>query len=129
MNTIVSSLNLLSQLQTNTYIYAAITLGVAFFLAFLIANLIPWRGANDRSYIVRRVVWIIIGLVAALGYWVYLQTFVMPNIRTVAFQTQYATTTYISLGIVLVGYVLFSLLLMLLFRKSKFGSILGTTKP
>lgn len=128
MNRIITTLPQLQQLQTDTYIYSAIILLVAFGVAFILANMVPYKGGNDRSYITRRVLFVIVGLVAGLGYWVYNQATVMACIRNAGFKNQFGTTTYYSLALILLGYVAVSVLVMCLSRYSKFGSILGKSK-
>lgn len=128
MNTIVTTVQQLQALQSTTYIYATIVLLVAFLLSVLFANLVAWQGGHDRSYILRRIAWVVIGVLSGAGYWIYCQTVVMDNIRNQGFKSLYGTTTNYALALILLGYILLGVGLMLAFRKSKFGSILGATK-
>ena len=124
----IKTLPQLQDLQTETFIYAAIVAFAIFVLAFLAANLTPYQGGNDRSYIKRRI-WLIVCMVlGALGFWLYNDLYVSSYIQTVAFKHQFATTNLVCLGITLGGSLVISLIVMFVFRHSKFGSILGKEK-
>lgn len=124
----IQTLPQLQDLQTETFIYAAIVAFAIFALAFLAANLTPYQGGNDRSYIKRRI-WLIVCMVlGALGFWLYNDLYVSSYIQTVAFKHQFATTNLVCLGITLGGSLVISLIVMFVFRHSKFGSILGKEK-
>lgn len=124
----IQTLNQLHQLQTDTYIYAVIVAIAIFVVAFLLANLTPWQGGKDRSYIKRRI-WLIISIVVgALGFWLYNATYVMSFVKKAAFQSQFANTNFACLGITIGGSLLISITVMFVFRHSKFGSILGKEK-
>lgn len=124
----VNTVQQLNALKGETYVYAVIVACVIFALAFLIANLIPWQGGKDRSYIKRRVALVICIALGAIGFWVYNQTYVMSHITKIAFQNQFSATNMQCLGITIGGSMLISLIVMLVFRHSKFGSILGKEK-
>lgn len=118
----------LQELQTETFIYAAIVAIAIFAIAFLAANLTPYQGGNDRSYIIRRI-WLIICMVlGALGFWLYNNLYVSSFIQQVSFKNQFATTNLECLGVTLGGSLVISLIVMFVFRHSKFGSILGKEK-
>ena len=88
--------------------------------------MIAWQGGNDKSYIKRRVLWVIIGFVAGLGFWIYNDVVNVHRIVNVGFKHMYSQTNLLCLFVVLLGYFGISLLIMAtLFRKAKFGSILG----
>ncbi len=115
----------LHDLQNETYVYAAIVVIVIFGMSFLLAQLTPYKGGNDRSYITRRIWWFICMAVGSLGFWLYNQLYVMPFIKKVAFQNQFSTTNMICLAVTLIGSAILSLVVMFCFRHTKFGSILG----
>ena len=115
----------LHDLQNETYVYAAIVVIAIFGVSFLLAQLTPYKGGNDRSYITRRIWWFISMAVGSLGFWLYNQLYVMPFIKKVAFQSQFSTTNMICLGVTLVGSAILSLIVMFCFLHTKFGSILG----
>ena len=122
----IATLNQLQDLQNSTWIYAVVVCIIAIVVAYLVSNMIAWQGGNDKSYIKRRVWWVIIGLVSGLGFWIYNDMVNVHRIVNVGFKHMYSQTNLMCLGAVLLGYFIFSLLIMAtLFRKAKFGSILG----
>lgn len=124
----VQSLAQLKELQNETFVYAAIVAVLIFAIAFLLANLTPYKGGNDRSYITRRI-WLIVSIVVgSLGFWLYNNIYVMSFIKKAAFITQFSKTNLQCLGITILGSLVISLIVMFVFRHSKFGSILGKEK-
>ncbi len=122
----IATLTQLHDLQNSTWIYAVVVCAIAIIIAYLVSNMIAWQGGNDRSYIKRRVWWVIIGLVASIGFWVYNDLVNVPRITNIGFRHMYSQTNLFCLFLVLIGYFFISLLLMqFLFRNAKFGSILG----
>ena len=118
----------LHELQNETFVYAAIVAVVIFVVAFILANIIPYQGGNDRSYITRRI-WLIISVaLGSVGFWLYNDLYVMGFIKKTAFQNQFSTTNMECLGITIGGALVISLIVMFVFRHSKFGSILGKEK-
>ena len=67
----IATLNQLQDLQNSTWIYAIAVCVIAIAIAYLVSNMIAWQGGNDKSYIKRRVLWVIVGFVAGLGFWIY----------------------------------------------------------
>ena len=124
----IQSIAQLHELQNETFVYAAIVAVVIFCAAFLLANLTPYRGGNDRSYITRRI-WLIISIaIGSIGFWLYNDLYVMDFIKKTAFQNQFSDTNMQCLGITIGGSLVLSLIAMFVFRHSKFGSILGKEK-
>lgn len=124
MQTPITTLPQLKTLQGNTYVYAIIVMAVAFAISYIVATcIIPYKGAKDTSYKIRRVFYIIIGFVGAAGFWLYNQLSVMPRINNVGFKGQFAMTNNLCLLITVLGYVALSLLVAVSFRKSKFSTI------
>ncbi len=122
----IATLNQLQDLQNSTWIYAVVVCIIAIVVAFLVSNMIAWQGGNDKSYIKRRVWWVIIGIVSGLGFRIYNDMVNVHRIVNVGFKHMYSQTNLMCLGVVLLGYFIVSLLIMAtLFRKAKFGSILG----
>ena len=122
----IATLNQLQDLQNSTWIYAIAVCFIAIGIAYLVSNMIAWQGGNDKSYIKRRVLWVIIGFVAGLGFWIYNDVVNVHRIVNVGFKHMYSQTNLLCLFAVLLGYFGISLLIMAtLFRKAKFGSILG----
>ncbi len=124
----VTTCQQLNQLMNSTMIYAVVVGLIAALLAILLANIFPWEGGNDRSYIKRRIAFIVIGIVAVLGFWMYNDLVVVDHIRNAGFQNMFKACNrkciFINLGV----YLVVSIVLMFVFRHSKFGSILGKEK-
>lgn len=118
----------LHDLQTETFVYAAIVAVVIFIVAFVFANITPYQGRNDRSYIKRRI-WLIISVIlGSAGFFLYNAIYVMDAIKKPALQNQFVETNLQCLAITILGSLVISLIVMFAFRHSKFGSILGKEK-
>jgi quinol-cytochrome oxidoreductase complex cytochrome b subunit len=124
----ITNIAQLNQLMNSTMIYAVVVGLVAVLLALLLANMFPWEGRNDRSYIKRRIAFVVIGIIAVLGFWMYNDLAVMVHIKNVGFQNMFKSCNLKCMGINVGVYLLASILLMFTFRHSKFGSILGKEK-
>jgi quinol-cytochrome oxidoreductase complex cytochrome b subunit len=124
----ITDIDQLNQLMNSTMIYAVVVGLVAVLLALLLANMFPWEGRNDRSYIKRRIAFVVIGIIAVLGFWMYNDLAVMGHIKNVGFQNMFKSCNLKCMGINVGVYLLASILLMFTFRHSKFGSILGKEK-
>ena len=124
----ITNLPQLQQLMNSTMIYAVIVGLVAVIISLAVANMFPWEGGNDKSYVKRRIAFVIIGIIAILGFWLYNDLVVVENIRNAGFQNMFKACNlkciFINLGV----YVVASGILMFTFRHSKFGSILGKEK-
>ena len=124
----ITTLPQLQALQENTMIYAVVVFLVAILIAFLISLMIPYKGGIDKSYIKRRVAYIIVGIVACLVFYLYNDIYVKGFIMKEGFKAMFVTTNLQCLGITIGGYIVTGLVLMFKFRHSKFGSILGKGK-
>lgn len=124
---IITNLQQLNQLMNSTMIYAVIVGLVAVLIALAVANMIPWE-SSGKSYIKRRIAFVVIGLVAVLGFWLYNDLGVMGSIKNAGFQNMFKACNLKCIGINLGVYLVASLALMFTFRHSKFGSILGKEK-
>lgn len=127
MNRITASPQL-QALQDNTMIYAVVVFLVAILIAFLISLMIPYKGGKDNSYIKRRVAFIIVGIVACLAFYLYNDIYVKGFIMNAGFKSMFVKTNLQCLAITIGGYIVTGLVLMFVFRHSKFGSILGKGK-
>lgn len=127
MHTIIRTLPDLQQAQANAWVYGLAIALIAVGVAFLLASLIPWR-SDRRDYITRRISFIVIGLVAPFGYWLYNMQTVVPRITNAGFRNMFEATNLYILIAALVVYFGVGMLLMACFRTSKFGSILGKKK-
>jgi hypothetical protein len=124
----ITTLPALQSLQDETMVYAAIVGAVALGLSFLVTSLVAWKGGIDRSYITRRIWYVIIGFAAAAGFYVYNDLVVKPNITNAGWQSMFSDTNLICIGINLCVYIIGGVILMFVFRHKKFGSILGKEK-
>ena len=124
----ITTLPALQSLQDETMVYAAITGAVALALSILVASLVAYKGRDDRSYITRRIWYVIIGLVAAAGFYVYNDLVVKPDITNAGWQSMFSDTNLICIGINLGVYIVGGIILMFVFRHKKLGSILGKEK-
>ena len=119
----VTTVQQLEALKQSTYMWAAIICVIVFAIAVLVATLVPYKGGKDTSYITRRIWYIILGALAAAGYWVYNFLVKVPAIKNPGFQSQFSQTNLICVGIIVLGYVILGLLVALIFRKSKFSTV------
>ena len=124
----ITTLPALQSLQDETMVYAAIVGAVALGLSFLVASLVAYKGGDDRSYITRRIWYVVIGFVAAAGFYVYNDLVVKPDITNAGWQSMFSDTNLICIGINLGVYIVGGIILMFVFRHKKFGSILGKEK-
>ena len=124
----ITTLSQLNTLESNTMIYAVVVFLVAIFISYLISAMVPYEGGQDKSYVKRRVAFIIVGIVACLSFFLYNDLYVKGYIMNSGFKTMFTKTNLICLGITVGGYFLTGLLLMFLFRNSKYGTILGKRK-
>ena len=119
----VTTIQQLSALKQETFVYAVVVMAVALLVSFVISSLIPYKGGKDNSFIARRVFFILCCLVSALGFWLYNQIVVMATIRNVGFQSQFSKTNLLCLLITILGYVLVGFIIALIFKKSKFATV------
>jgi hypothetical protein len=125
-NELINTLPQLKGLMTNTYIFAIIAAVVAVLLAMLVANLIPYKGGEvDRSYIRRRIWFLLIWFFSIAGFFLYNNFVIIGKIGNVAFQSKFMICIAISCLIILMVYGIMSFILMKIFPRTKFGSILG----
>ena len=118
----------LHALQNETWVWAAVVLLVALFVAWGISTLISWEGGKDRSYIKRRWACGIVWAVAWIGFFLYNDLYVMGRITETAYETKFSHTLWMTLGALAVGYVVLLVLLALVTPNSKLGSILHLKK-
>ena len=118
----------LHALQTETWVWAAVVLLVALFVAWGISTLISWEGGKDRSYIKRRWAGGIGWAAAWMGFCLYTALYVMGHIHKAPSKTQFSHTLWMTLGALTLGYVVLLILLALVTPNSKLGSILHLKK-
>ena len=124
----ITTISQLEALQSNTMVYAGIVCLTAVLVAFIISLMIPYKGGVDKYYVKRRIAYIIVGIVASVAFFLFNELYVMNFIMNAGFQTEFATTNLQCLGITIGGYIIVGLVIMIAFRHSKFGSILGKVK-
>lgn len=127
MQNVVTKIQL-DQLMNDTMIYAVIVFLAALAVSFVICTLIPWQGGHDRSYIRRRWVFVIVGILSVLGFWLYNDQVVATTIKSAGFQNMFKACNMRCLIITIGGYLISGIITMFLLRHSKFGSILGRIK-
>lgn len=127
MDTVIRTLPQVQQAQADAWVYGAVVIVIALALAILIANLINWR-SDRKDYITRRIWFVVIGILAPLGYWVYNMQIIVPKIQNAGFQNMFKETNLYVLLVSIVSYTTIGILLMFCFRNSKLGSILGKKK-
>ena len=119
MITRITTLPQLEALQNSTMIYVVISALIALLIAFIISFIIKYQGGQDKSYITRRIWFIVIGIVSAAGFYLY---------NDLVVKGQFVETNITCIGILLGIYFVLGILIMFIFRNSKFGSILGKGK-
>jgi amino acid transporter len=125
----IKGIQQLDALISTTYIFSVVYVVVFIFIAIIIASLIPWQGgSHDKSYVKRRVWFIILGCISFICFFCYNDFVVMERIKNVAFQAKFMNCIGISVGIIIGLYLIISFIIMKVFPKSKFGSIIGKNK-
>ena len=97
-------------------------------LIAIISFIIKYQGGQDKSYITRRIWFIVIGIVSAAGFYLYNDLVVKGQIVNAGFKSMFVETNITCIGILLGIYFVLGILIMFIFRNSKFGSILGKGK-
>lgn len=127
MNTVIRTLQQVQQAQADAWVYGVIVAGVALALAIAIAFMINWR-SDRKDFITRRIWFIVIGLVAPSSYWLYNAQAIAPKIQNPGFKNMFEETNLYVLLASIGVYAIVGFFLMLCFRTSKLGSILGKKK-
>ena len=116
----------LHALQTETWVWAAVVLLVALFVAWGISTLISWEGGKDRSYVKRRTACAIVWAVAWIVFFL-VALYMGPN-REEENGTEYAEFMQMCTGGIALLYPLLLFGLALLTPNSKLGSIFPLKK-
>jgi len=125
---VIESKKELEALVSNTYFSSLAFAAVAILIALVIATLIKWQGHPDNSYKTRRICWIIIGVVVPVAFWAINYFYVGSYIERASWSADFMKANILATLIGLGCYFLVSIITMLIFRSSKWGSILGKTK-
>ena len=115
----------INSLITNTYIFSLINTGFFLLVSIVVAILMPYEpGQHDRSYIKRRIWFFVIWFLSFGTFFVYNYFLIMPLISNVSFMDKFMKAIAISTGIIFVAYGLIGFMIMKLFPRSKYGSML-----
>lgn len=126
----ISNIGQLNQLIDDTYVYAGIFVIVGVALSILAAWIVPWKCERgvDKSYIMRRILYIVILLLTVFGFWLYNDSCVAPNIENAGWRNMFEACNTKCLIITSVGNIVVSLIIMCAFKRSKFASIIFKIK-
>lgn len=125
----IDNIKEVSALIDQTYIYAIIIVLVALIIAFIIAKSINFQGGkNERSFIKRRGWYIAIGLISPISFFLYNALLVSEKITKAPLEAKFSSANVFTTIGILGCYLIVGIITMLIFRKSKWGSILGKTK-
>jgi Na+/H+-dicarboxylate symporter len=125
----IENLKQLEALIGSTYVYAIIIAIAAIVVAFIIANLVQYQGGkNPTDHITRRIWFIIVALLAPIAFFLYNTLYVSNFITKAPLQAKFSISSILATLIVLGVYVIVGISAMLVFRRSKWGSILGKSK-
>jgi len=123
---IYESIRQVDALIGETYVYAVLVSLGALAIIYIIARLIQWKGGrNDNSPLVRRIWYIIIGLVAPAAFFLYNTLVVSDKITKAPLVAKFAKANIYATLMILIIYIVLGIIIMLLFRRSKWGSIIG----
>lgn len=127
MNTIIRTLPQVQQAQADAWVYGLIIVGLALVLAIFIAFMVSWR-SDRRDFMTRRIWFVAIGFALPLTYWLYNMQVVVPQIQNAGHQNMFKETNLYVLLASILAYFCIGIVLMLCFRTTKWGSILGKQK-
>lgn len=122
----IDALKEVQALIGETYMYAVIIALAALLLAFIIAYIVKFQGGKDpKDHIVRRIWYIVIGLSFPIMFFLYNSLYVSSYIVKVPLQAMYSNANIIATIIVFLIYLAVGVITMLVFPRTKWGSILG----
>lgn len=124
----ILTLQQLQDVQQNEFFLAVCWSLTALLISFIVSNLIAFQGGDDKSYVKRRVWHIIIGVLSVIDFYYFYYLYVIPRIANPGFRSMLYKTNLQCLGVTAGIYIVVGLIIMLCFRRSKFGSILGKVK-
>ena len=119
MDVRVNNITQLNQLVDNTYILAVCVALFAVAISMLISWSIAWQGTPDKSYVKRRIWYIVILLFSSISFWLYNYIHIAPQISNQAWRSDFESCNNICIV---------STICMICFKKSKFASILFSIK-
>jgi len=125
----IENIKQLDALIGDTYMYAIIIVIMALAMAFVISGIIKWSGGKiDNSYFKRRVWFIIVGIFPFIVFFLYNALYVSVHITKAPLQAKFSTANIIATLVGVGAYFIIGIISMFIFRRSKWGSILGKTK-
>lgn len=125
----IETLRQVQALIGDTYMYAAIIAILALVLAYVVANLIKFQGGkNPTDHITRRVWFVIIGILSTIGFFLYNALYVSTFITKAPLQAKFSSANLMATLMILGIYFVLGIIIMLIMRNSKWGSILGLSK-
>jgi hypothetical protein len=123
---IYDTIKAVNGLIAETYVYAVLIAIIALTIAYIIARLIVWKGIkNDKSHVVRRIWFILIGLFAPICFFLYNTLVVSDKITKAPLVAKFSAANIYATLTILGIYILLGIITMMIFRRSKWGSILG----
>lgn len=123
-----TTLKQLEVLQNETWVYAFIIVAFALVVAWIVSNMIAWQRGADKSYLKRRLWFILIGIISFVVFFLYNDLLIKPQISQQGWQAMFSKTNISSSLVGLVCFYIIGIVLMFIMRHSKFGSILGKEK-
>jgi len=121
---VYESIKQVDTLIGETYLYAVFVAIIALAVAYVIARLIKWKGGkNDSSPLKRRIWFIGIGLFAAIYFFLYNIMVVSDKITKDPLEDKFRISNIIATLSILGIYIILGGITMLIFRRSKWGSI------
>ncbi len=125
----VENIKSLDALIYQTYMFGIILAFIALVLAFIVSNIIKFQGGkNPRDHITRRVWFILIGILAPIVFFLYNALYTSSYIIKAPLLAKFSIANILATLAILVLYAVVGVLSMLIFRRSKWGSILGKSK-
>ena len=121
----IQNIRQLEALIEQTYMFAIILSLLALVLALVIAKIIKYGGKNSRDHIKRLIWYIVVGFAAPIGFYLYNFFFVMDSITKPPLVAKFSSANILATLLVIGIYLVLGVITMVLFRKSKWGSIIN----
>jgi len=119
----------LEALVGQTYMYSIIIALAALLLAYLVARSIPFQGGRiTNDHIIRRIWFIVVGIVFTFSFFLFNILYTAGFIKLSSLYARYSFHNIIATILLLTIYSVVGIILMYVFRRSKWGTILGKSK-
>jgi hypothetical protein len=124
MNTIIyKTINDVANLKNTTYLIALLVVAVAIGIAFLISNLIAFEGGlNPKDPSKRTWGYWLTGVISTFLFFGYNQFLVVSKVAT-GFKPDFQSANLLATGVLFVLYIIIGLIMKMMFRKAKFGTV------